>query len=201
MFSIIFWIGFVLIIIFAIVERSIKSTISDEAKIIFARQHEKIIPSTLRQLLNDPISLKIHDGALGEFQKFFVCNSGIFLLPLHPGLATFAVLHSLCTTIAFLAIIMCFFLTTTLQSVLYLALFIYFFYISSPAWYPVAGRDDANLERASANYNRTFNKNRREVIKRNQKLYGNQEGDQHIYNMCQTIIDYEMKERYSKFMG
>lgn len=198
MLAIILWGVLVLIIIFAIVERSIKSTITAEAQAIYERQHEKIFPPTLKMYCANVETLKIHNSALDNFHQYFVCNAGIFLFPLHPSIATFAMLHSLCFTISLLATIICFFFRTKLQSILYLIPCIYFFYFFSPSWYPLVGRDDANIERASANHFRTLDKHQKDNFNRNRYINEKtfQKNDQEIFNLCRKIMDFEIEQRF-----
>lgn len=195
MLKLVLWFCFALILVFAIMERAMKSAVTNEAIEIFKRQNEKIFPPTLNQLLVGE-SLKIHNSALGNFQRYFICNAGIFLFPLHPGLATFSVFHSLCCTISLIAAVIAFFFTSKFQSVFYIILFINFFLIFSPAWYPLAGRDDANIERAFANHFRTFSKQEQENYRRNKYIFGtDQKNDQFFFDMCRKIVYYEIEQR------
>lgn len=198
MFETVLWILFVLIIVFAILEKSIKSSVTAEANGIYNRHLEYYLaPSTIKPLL-DVKSLEIHNSALKDFQQYFVCNAGIFLFPLHHGIATFSVLHSICFTLSVLAVIICFFFTSVFQAVLYAILSIYFIYISSPAWYPLVGRDDANIERAIANYLRTLTKEKKENYIRSHDIHGEfwKKNEQDRFDMARKFVDREMEQRF-----
>ena len=142
MLGIVLWICSGLMVAFMLLEYSLKATATRQAREIFLqRLEDDSDDSSSRQLLS-----------LG--MKYFTVNAGIFLFPLHPGIATLSLFHSLCATFSPLAAIISFFFTTTIQVIVFIAFAIYFFSISSPSWYPSIGDkddEDANFMRSLNN--------------------------------------------------
>lgn len=136
----ILWICVGLVIAFIILEYSLKSTATRQAREIFAQRLEDDTDATSSRQL------------LASGKKYFADNAGIFLFPLHPGIITLSVLHSFCVTFSPIASIISFFFTNAIQAIVFIILTVYLFFISSPSWYPSIGDEDANFERSLANH-------------------------------------------------